>query len=592
MKRIIFLLAIACMASCGNPELNNNDQRLALDSQSLIETIKYAPGDPFIETIKESEFFKMSGLEDKIIETSNGTVISIPKGAFKDAQGNIVEKEVTIEITDIASFEEQFKANINSPVGQEIILNGGALYFNATQNGVQLGLNDDSPIYVEANQAYDPDLLTFEGIRNDQGEMQWINPEKPAKYLIPVELSSLDFLPAGFAEEVKKNLPFDNYKEATKSLIDSLYYSLISKHTVFEELPDNGVDRLSSNYGDMLADSLVEESEATLFCGAINPAVIKVIRGNRFENTLISTKQFESRMQTIHQSRKQAVLDIYISNISEDLSECDKMAAALFSDNSELKKSFNTYASEGWGNIKDLPRSVQSLGKYYSKQLKDVEKELTKSRKKYEKALQTKSEEAAEIVEEYKEVLVKRQRYRLTRHGYKLTKTGWVAPGRVIIEPMRLEITVDNGADYDRVHVYTIDPRLHSIFAWQSMDKVHFDYVYPQDDTLVYAKGIQAKALVVAYRNDIPYFDLQDFTVTNDIEINFTPDAATQKELDRMLKNLDRLTKNFNKVTVDLEYQAFFYDEKERLKKLKRTNYVMNHLYAFVYSCGDELAAE
>lgn len=597
MKKIVWLFIVSLIISCGDPNLDSDQEKIAVDSKAFKETVKYQEGDPFIETIKKSEFFKVSGLEDKVIETDKGTIISIPKGAFRDKQGNIVEKEVTVEIADISSFEEQFNSNINSPAGQNILLDGGALYINATKDGEQLMLNEDSPIYIESLQESSPNSLVFEGIRNDKGEMQWINPKQAKKYLVPVDLSELNFLPEGFAAEVEKNMPFGNYKETTKELIDSLYYSLnnmpLNTEAGIANMEVNElIGTINRNFSNYEAEVEDVQSAKSPWCKAIKPASIKVIKSKKFENTFIATKQFEERLQFIHKTRKQKALEIYTSNLSIDLSKCDSLVADLFEFGSSNEIKFRSFSMENYSNIENLPRSVEKLGKYYSTKLKQVEKELMASKRKHEEALLKKSEEAQEVLQDYKKLLVKRQNYRMNRHGFELTNMGWVAKGRIILEYFTIDLKVKEGNNFDRVHVYTIDPTINSIFAWQSIDKINFNYAYPQDNILVYKKGIQAKALVVAYKENEPYYDQQEFIVKKEIDVNFSLQATTEKNLNRLIKDFDSGSRNFNKINADLEYQAFLYAEKNRLKKLKSINKALTQFYNFVYKCGVDSISE
>jgi hypothetical protein len=247
---------------------------------------------------------------------------------------------------------------------------------------------------------------------------------------------------------------------------------------------------------------------------------------------------------------------------------------------------FRKYAKENWSNLENLPRSVQRLGEYYTANLKKVGGDLQSSKKAYEKALDEKSAEAEKIKEGYKKLLTKRQNYRLKKHGFTLGKLGWIATG-IIIEPFTIDLTVTTGADYDRVHVYTIDPSIKSIFAWQSVDMVNFNYAFAEDVLLVYKKGLQAKAIVVAYKDDIAFSDIQDFRAENHVDINFTLRPTTKNELSRMLTQFDRNSQDFNKLKVDLEYQASFYKEKQRLEKVLNQRKVIARLTQFIYQCDE-----
>src|SRR5690554_8218879 len=142
MKNVLLsLFLFAFLLSCNNNGDSNtkNSQPIAIDVNNLAEKIKYQAGDPFIETFKKSEFFKVSGLENHILETKSGTILSIPKGAFRDKNGNIVEKEVQIEINDIKTIEDQILSNMTSQQGGKALQSGGSIYINATHNGKQIG---------------------------------------------------------------------------------------------------------------------------------------------------------------------------------------------------------------------------------------------------------------------------------------------------------------------------------------------------------------------------------------------------------------------------------------------------------------------
>src|SRR5690554_2942223 len=102
---LLILISLFLLFSCNNESNTNKNstQEISVNAQNLAKTINYHPGDTFIKTLKESEFFKISGLENNILETKEGTILSIPKGAFRDKNGNLVEKEIHIEIIDIKS---------------------------------------------------------------------------------------------------------------------------------------------------------------------------------------------------------------------------------------------------------------------------------------------------------------------------------------------------------------------------------------------------------------------------------------------------------------------------------------------------------
>lgn len=589
MKPVLILLSFILLFIGCNSDQSNTGSPIAIDITDFIEKIKYHPGDPFIETFKKSEFFKLSGLEDHVVETANGTILSIPKGAFRDKNGKIVEKEVILEVTDIANLEEQIQSNISGQHKDKILKNGATLFINATANGEQLAFNKNNPAYVETKlQTALKDALIFKGIRNPQGEMQWLAPAKPKQYLVPVDLEELDFLPPNFAMTAEKHLPFRNYSIATKVLLDSLYYSFGAEYPRrdnAQDLPETPSTSFKFyqdyNHG---TDSI----DDTISCTGINPNSIKVIKKERFAQTLIATKAFEQRMHYLHLAREQAALDVYIQNLDWDMARCDEKVAKLLGTNAVHQLQFKAFARENLGNVKDLPPSVKNLGNYYTKQLKKTRKQLVQLKKELDKDLKKKAESAEKKRAEYQKVLYKRAEYRLEKFGFKLDKMGWMTIAEALkpLDKFDLEIQVENGDIYDRVHVYAVDERIGSIFAFKSLNKTLFREGYNNDPYLLYEKMQHAEALVVAYKGKDAFYDMAAFQVTPIIRVRLAPKAITQEDLNAILQKMESGYKRFNKVKVDLEYQAAFYAEELRMKQLRNDLAFIGRLRTLALPCG------
>lgn len=577
----LLILFLILLSSCNNDGNNNNKQTISVDAKSLSEKIKYQAGDPFIETFKKSEFFKISGLENHILETKSGTIISIPKGAFRDRKGNIVEKEIRIEINDIKSIEDQILSNMTSQQGGKAMQSGGFIYINATLNGEQLSLNEDSPIYVETS-IKDPesDYLIFEGIRNDKGEMQWIKPTQPKKYLIPVDLDELDFLPEGFQLAVEKGMPFKNCEKADKRLIDSLYYSL----KPYLEISNSNYDEFSH----------IETTYTPLKCKGIDPASIKILKTKKYSKTFISTRDFENRLKEIRKSKLPDLLDIYVNNLGLDMSKCDSMVVAKIPKSNSSSLKFSEFAHENLGNVKNLPQSIAKLGDYYSNKLKKTKKQLERLRNEYQNSLDKKDEKAIKIQNEYKRLLSQRLEYRLNKFGYQIKNLGWSNIAKVLepLDKFKLEIVIENGSSFNRVNVYTIDQRIQSIFALTSDDNILFNRGYNDDPFLLFNKLQNATALVVAYKNGLPYLAIKDFKVTPVINITLSPVLVTMEHLKETLLGFDKGNLRFNKIQVDLEFQASFHKEKVRKEKLVKEREFINSLVVIAFDCNKIVSNE
>src|SRR5690554_300487 len=605
MKQITKTLSILffiLLSSCNNGDsrnINKSEQTISVNAKELIEKVKYQPGDPFIETFKKSEFFKVSGLENHILETKSGTIISIPQGAFRDENGNIVEKEVQIEINDIKTIEDQILSNMTSQQGGKALQSGGSIYINATHNGKQLSLNEDSPIYIETS-IKDPesDFLIFEGIRNDKGEMQWISPTPPKKYLIPIDLEELDFLPENFHLAVENGMPFKNHKTADKELVDSLYYSMKPFESSGEAIKkvnysNENKPAFNNQSEELHLDTVWYEDEpfedAVSTCKGIDPASIKVIKTNKYSKTFIATRDFEKRLKEIRKSKRPELLEVYINNLNLDMSTCDSMVILKLPKGSNSALKFQDFARENLGNVKNLPNSVSKLGKHYSKELKKTKERLDKLRDNYKNSEVKTNEKAREIQKEYTQLLIKRQDYRLRKFGYVVSNLGWSNIAKVLepLEKFKLEIVIEGGGSYDYVNVYTLDKHIQSIFALTSQNKILFNKGYNADYFLIHRKLQSATAIVVAYKEGVPYYSSKTFSYTPETNVILSPKQITKKDLKEILRGFDRGHTNYNKLKVDLEYQAMFYKEKMRKEKLREEHKFINSLVKIAFDCEE-----
>jgi hypothetical protein len=185
------------------------------------------------------------------------------------------------------------------------------IYFNAMKDGKQLFINKNIPVHLEVpTREKKLGMMAYKGIRDENGNMNWVDPKKLDNFLKTVDINSLDFLPPGFQNEVDKGMPFRNHSTATQSLTDSLYYALstvdidslrqgLAVNSYNEPYYDSskGVKRDdytsdSHEHSGMEADGFDSRCE-------IDPAIIKVIKSDKYQNTFIATKEFETRLKAI-----------------------------------------------------------------------------------------------------------------------------------------------------------------------------------------------------------------------------------------------------------------------------------------------------
>jgi cytochrome c551/c552 len=590
MKNIIILFFLSVLiTSC------NQSKKKTSSNDSNSEVSKLTKDDPFSKSTVESKFFNLSTDKDTIIEGKNGTIIQIPKGAFKDAKGNVITGNVEIELAEPETLDEFLLSGISSQFGDKLLNSKGTFFINAKQNGKQLFLDENNPIYIEKpiKGKKEGDLRIFNGEKREDGQIEWTESTKAEKFLIPIDLELLDFLPKYFANEVEKGMPFRSYQSASKKLIDSLYYSLDNIQRNFptqNPIVDFNIDTTISD--NQLLDELTEESLSDTLatpCG-INPSEIKTIKSKRFNNTLIATREFEKRLIEIFKSCENSLIKLYVENSDKNLWEIDEMAANQLGEAHPQFSSFKNFSSEKLTKI-EKSESAKKLSKYYQNQLLKVKEELNKLKVEAEKDLKQKRAIAENKRQEYHELLKKREKYRMDKFGFKLTTFGWKR-GAVYVEDLEkfvLEIKVNNGDSYDRVHTYIINNKIRSLFSMISNDNVIFNRGYNMDKHLLMWNDSKADAVVIAYKKENIFFGKQEFTASTKVPalLTFDLESISNANLKYKLRG-DFWRKYENDVKVDLAFQELFAKERKRQKRLANERLFISKLKEIAFTCCEK----
>lgn len=537
--------------------------------------------DPFKSTMVSSQYFDVDAKTGGTLASKSGIVMAIPEEAFVDEDGKVVSGMVKVELAEALELQDMLLSGLETLTDKnEILQSGGMFYFNATANGKQVFINPDKPIYMEIPASGPTDgFMLYTGQRDEEGKIKWKDPKPLENWLVSIDLDLLDFYPNNFETAVEEEMPFRKYQTATKALKDSLFYSLSPN------------DKRNIYYSD------TDEKKACSNCG-ISPAKIKVLKTERFNNTIISTREFSERLKEIYKTCDDKVLEVYINNIDKNLWECDSMAAELLNGKSDLQNKFKSYASLKQTKVK-TDRNLSALAAYYKKQLKNTEEELNKARTNYEKYLKKKDEEARKAREEYSKLLTKRLHYRMNKFGFVLTENGWKNIDKhlgepVYIKPMEIEVYVKEGNTFDRVHVYVVNKQIKSIFSLLSSDKVKYDSCHREDNILLMWDNQPAMVSIIAYKGDTPYYTIVDFTVVDKVVLQAELAATTEVELRKQLSTLNRFYNRENKIVVDLEFQEKFYKEKLRQEQLFREHLMMGKLASLTFpcACDDDKFAE
>jgi cytochrome c551/c552 len=564
---------------------------------------KFLASDPFQNTLAPSETFQINAKQDTVIEGEQGTMLVLPKGCFVDASGEVVTEPVSVELTEALTIDRMLLSNLTTTSEGKPLETDGMIYLNATANGKQLKINPSIPIRIEIPTAQrKPGMMAYQGIRDANGNMNWIEPQPLDNYLIPVDIQLLDFLPPGFAKEVEKGMPFRNYTAATPALADSLYYSLAEWKGL------SSPDFLATDYNEPYYNStrkvvdgkytrdsyIVQKADSSIRrepvspnkCG-ISPASIKVIKSPKYQNTLLATREFEARLRVIFTTCNTDILEVYVKNLDKNLYELDSLAARLASD-SVHKKAFHQFAQQRLTKIKNGDRYAQLLRGYYDNQLKQVTRELQQNQEEFTKELAKQNRKFEKVVKSYEKVLWKREKHRMETYGFTWTRTGWINIDNGTLpkpyDSYPLEVTLENGTTLDRAYVYVIYPSIKSLYQLNSTDNASFYAGNEETQGMLMPRNETAVAIAVGYKGEQLFLASRTFRTGMDKTLNLNLKAATTRELKQLLHDYDNYSRA-NQLDVDLKYMQKMYAEKKRQEVLKKEYELMQSLHFVAFPC-------
>lgn len=485
----------------------------------LSDTVKTQEQDPFKSTMAASQFFDIDTHDDQVIEGENGTVVVFPKESIIDKNGNTFYGKVRVELTEALQLKDMLLSNLTTLSDGKLLETGGMIYLNLTIEGQQAGIHLDHPVFIEIPTANKKSgMMAYRGIRDENGNMNWVDPQQLETSLTAVDIFSLDFLPNGFQAEVERSLPFGPYTTATKALVDSLYFSLNTGVLQMEfqatELnePFYNADKkvINGKYTDESYNTKnTHAAEGSNDRPEVSPAMIQVIQSEAYQNTLIATREFEQRLQTIFKTCSNAVLEIYVKNLDQNLWELDQKVAQYVEKSGDTATAnlFYQYAEQRLTKVDHPKPHTRALNRYFSQQLKAVQKDLAATRKELITALHKKDKAVQKTVTEYKQLLWKREKYRMEKYGLEWTQTGWINIDRGTIPktwgPQPLKVWVDNGGDFDRVYCYTVYTSLRSLYRLNSLDKTTFYVGNDQEKSMLMPEKKSAVVIAIGYKGTL-----------------------------------------------------------------------------------------
>lgn len=674
------------------PELNENGEKLWADAD------KYLP----------YQFFTIDGSKDTVLQTEDGIVMAIPAGAFLDESGNPVKGEINFEVKEAINSNDIMKAGLNTRSGDQLLETGGMFYMNARKDGKSLKIDPSKGIYTEVpTDDVKPGMQLYEGKRMADGTIDWVNPKPLEKYLIPVDIHSLNFYPPNYEDTLsvlskryddkkykdslyysyaslfdEKNPEFYsiaiNYTE-DKVKTDTVFYqneSYLKGRNIFKQECSSCHHPTKSIVGPPLKGALdrwtkagvrneiynwIKNPKKTYDAGipyvrnlvqiyvskglplmtghkitneeislvldyannynstedfsGINPAKIEAIWNNKFNRTLLATREFEERLKVIHQTCNNAVLDIYVNNLDKKLCKIDSMAANIAGGYSDQ---FLAFAQRGDGRIKDGQGHLEKLKKYYENRakavtqaMKKVEKEFwdkdQKDRNKFAEknvdfAIKDGQRAVTNLVQEYvinhKEA-VRQLGYTSVpgpTYGAVVTVVGWNNLDKAVLESVLTRTTLDytdpitgkkaiikyeeftatikDRNNYDAAFVYLIPDQLDS---YMRMEEKNNNYSEKLNELFKH------ELVCVAYKGKHAYYQYIETVAPGKVD-QIELKAVSNKELDKQLGKIKQY-KHKQSLLTELSFRHIQQKENLRQKEVQSIVEFRERMKNVVFPC-------
>lgn len=186
----------------------------------------------------QTQSFSFLAEEGTTIVGNSGTLILLAKNSLRDANGALVKGEVEAELIEAIDWEDMIAYNLTTSSNGKALSSGGMFRIRYQQNGKEVFVDPAKPMHIEVpTNNFNPDMKIWEG-EVENGELNWKNPQEIERHLTTIKLAYLDFLPAGFENEVGEMLPMNGHESLSTKLVDSLYYSISGQNELFSQTSD------------------------------------------------------------------------------------------------------------------------------------------------------------------------------------------------------------------------------------------------------------------------------------------------------------------------------------------------------------------
>ena len=604
---VVIAVVVAILVYSGKK--SNNSLSFALPEYNELHQKQWADADKRLAPQK----FLINASRDTIVETKSGMVVQIPANGFLTENKQPATGQIELIVKEANDAAGIMRAGLSSTSGDQLLESAGMFLLDARQNERILSINPTAGLYIELPaDTVQPGMKLFKGKRLADGRIDWVDPQPLEHNLTPVNINMLNFYPPLYLDSLARW----GYNITDKKFTDSLYYSFADwfLDPMPEEIGEHiYVDSSGTNYNWF----------GYIKC-AINPAKIKAIWNEQFQNTLLATREFEERMSVIHKLESNTLLDLYINNLDKKLYEIDSMAASIAVEYQQ----FRDFAARRDGAVKLNSAQSQQLRKYYENKTQTFMTAVAKTNHEFwEKQKQLDEEAANKHTEHYNDSLDNNTRRfeeeldlnlksAYKQLGYdtsgtprlpaanvyraQITTTGWYNIDKYVTEATTNRTTLNytdsssgktatikyesvsfqlnKPEQYDDLYVYLLPDSLNSFMR---LMPVNGQYTEKLNELITY------KLVCVGYKGDRAFFYSQP-AIEPKAYTNIELAEISTSELNRLL-NQDKNRNPGAGVQKELTYYQFNKKDKIRQKNNADMKLLKHKISLVIFECLDKL---
>jgi hypothetical protein len=222
LRYITTILFLSGLFACNSLQ---DKKAIKIEDRTYSQKSPLSPLFDSLSPIKQT--FQIKGDRDTLIVGHNGTILTIPKYTFVNAQGQVATT-VELSLVEANTIADMIKSNLQTTSGENILQSGGMFFIDAKENNKSLGIAEDKSIYVEVKSNYkEPQMKIFEGKFDNKREINWLVTGNLEIDLIPIPLSLLNFHKCDFEGGFSKG--------QTDSLLNPKYENTFISTREFED---------------------------------------------------------------------------------------------------------------------------------------------------------------------------------------------------------------------------------------------------------------------------------------------------------------------------------------------------------------------